>query len=140
MKPTNGTPILSVTLEDCEVQTFTAGGPGGQHQNRSRTGVRIVHRDSGARGESREQRSQLQNKRAAFRRMAETVEFTRWLSRKLMTGPTSEERVAQDMAPENLRIETRVNGRWTPLDEAEQFRPDGQDPGDRTTRRHRNRT
>jgi protein subunit release factor B len=70
--------ILSVTVKDCDVQTFRAGGNGGQAQNKTDSGVRIVHRPSGARGESREGRSQLQNKRAAFRRMAESPEFQRW--------------------------------------------------------------
>lgn len=27
-------PVFSVTLADCEVQTFAAGGPGGQNQNK----------------------------------------------------------------------------------------------------------
>lgn len=66
---------FSVTLKDCTVQTFRAGGKGGQNQNKRDSGVRIIHRDSGARGEARDQRSQLQNKRAAFRRMIETSEF-----------------------------------------------------------------
>ncbi len=67
--------VLSVTLGDCEVQTFRSGGPGGQNQNKRDTGVRIIHTESGARGESREQRSQLQNKRTAFVRMTETQTF-----------------------------------------------------------------
>jgi protein subunit release factor B len=67
--------ILSVTLKDCDVQTFRAGGNGGQKQNKTNSGVRIIHRASGARGESREERSQLQNKKNAFRRMAETPAF-----------------------------------------------------------------
>jgi protein subunit release factor B len=67
--------ILSVTIHDCEVQTFRSGGKGGQNQNKRDTGVRIIHHPSGARGESREERSQLQNKRAAFRRMAESQRF-----------------------------------------------------------------
>lgn len=57
--------ILSVTMADCDLQTFSAGGPGGQRQNHVQTGVRIIHRASGARGESREERSQWQNKKLA---------------------------------------------------------------------------
>jgi protein subunit release factor B len=57
--------VLSVTLKDCEVQTFRAGGKGGQNQNKRDTGVRIIHHPSGARGEARDERSQLQNKRLA---------------------------------------------------------------------------
>jgi protein subunit release factor B len=70
--------VLRVTIKDCEVQTFRAGGKGGQAQNKTDSGVRVIHPPSGARGESREGRSQLLNKRAAFRRMAESPEFQRW--------------------------------------------------------------
>ena len=67
--------VLSVTAADCEFQTFTSGGPGGQHQNRSKTGVRYIHHPSGARGEARDERSQLQNRRLAFRRLVESPAF-----------------------------------------------------------------
>lgn len=63
--------MFSVTLKDCELQTFKSGGKGGQNQNKRETGVRIIHHPSGARGEARDERSQLQNKKLAFRRMAE---------------------------------------------------------------------
>lgn len=63
--------LFSVTLKDCEVQTFRAGGKGGQNQNKRDTGVRIIHHPSGARGEARDERSQLCNKRLAFKRMAD---------------------------------------------------------------------
>ena len=67
--------ILSVTIHDCEVQHFRSGGKGGQNQNKRDTGTRVIHRPSGGRGESREERSQLQNKRKAFVRMFESREF-----------------------------------------------------------------
>jgi protein subunit release factor B len=67
--------LLSVTLKDCDVQTKRGSGKGGQNRNKRDTAVRIVHRASGAVGESQEQRSQLQNKRAAFLRMAQTPAF-----------------------------------------------------------------
>lgn len=67
--------LFSVTLADCRVDTFRAGGKGGQNQNKRETGVRIVHKASGAVGEARDERSQLQNKRLAFRRMTETATF-----------------------------------------------------------------
>lgn len=70
--------VLRVTIKDCEVQTFRAGGKGGQHQNKTDSGVRVLHPPSGARGECRDERSQLRNKRVAFRRMAESPEFKQW--------------------------------------------------------------
>src|SRR6266568_6783444 len=106
----NLTLLFSVTLKDCEVQTFQSGGKGGQHQNKTSSGVRIIHRASGARGESREERSQLQNKKKAFRRMVETPAFRVWLARErwIRLGlPDAEKEVERDMQPENIRVETR---------------------------------
>lgn len=71
-------PTMRVTSKDCERQTFRAGGPGGQNQNKRDTGVRFIHHPSGARGESREARTQPENARLAWRRMAESTEFQRW--------------------------------------------------------------
>ena len=97
---------FSVTIKDCEVQTFRSGGPGGQNQNKVNSGVRVIHHPSGARGESRDSRDQLANKRSAFRKMAESSKFKVWTNRQLFfNGETPEERVEKDMKPENLRIE-----------------------------------
>jgi len=111
--------LFSVTLADCDLQTFRAGGPGGQHQNKTETGVRIIHRASGARGESREERSQLQNKKKAWRRMTEDPKFKIWLNREIFRrqGKASpEELVKQDMIPDNLKVEVRENGRWVVIE------------------------
>jgi len=69
-------PVFSVTIKDCTVETFRSGGKGGQNQNKRDTGVRVKHAPSGAVGESREHRTQLENKRAAFRRMANHPRMT----------------------------------------------------------------
>jgi len=112
--------LFSVTLDDCDVQTFKAGGPGGQNQNKRDTGVRVIHRASGARGESREQRSQLQNKRLAFERMARTPMFRAWVARQSDTYKKIEKRAAQwaegQMVPELLKIEVQENNRWVAAD------------------------
>lgn len=108
--------ILSVSIHDCEVQTFTSGGPGGQNQNRVRSGVRVIHHPSGARGESRESRDQPVNKRNAFVRMANSAQFRAWLA--VETGRRkSDEQLQREVAVEledekNLRVEVRRQGRW----------------------------
>jgi protein subunit release factor A len=61
-------------LGQCRVETFRAGGKGGQHQNTTNTGVRLVHRPTGLRTESRTERSQLQNRRRALARLREKLE------------------------------------------------------------------
>lgn len=97
--------LFSVTIRDCEVQTFRAGGKGGQNQNKRDTGVRVIHRASGARGESREGREQLDNKRRAFRRMAESAQFQAWARTRALGLRPVEEVVDEAMAPENLVVE-----------------------------------
>lgn len=105
--------LFSVTLADCDVQAFAAGGPGGQHQNTSNTGIRIIHRESGARGESREERSQYLNKKAAFRRMVAHPKFKVWINRQVwFRGEPPEKRAERDMARKNLKVEIRRNGKW----------------------------
>lgn len=113
--------MFSVTIRDCEVQTFRAGGKGGQNQNKVSSGVRVVHRPSGAVGEARDSRDQLHNKRAAFRRMAESTKFQQWARKQgyeVIEGRTLEQAVDQMMAGENLRVEVKdEQGRWTPKEE-----------------------
>lgn len=87
------------------METFRAGGPGGQNQNKRDTGVRIVHPPSGAVGESREERSQLANKKKAFRRMAESPEFKTWV--RVVIGDIDRV-VNEQMRPENLKVEYGV--------------------------------
>lgn len=104
-----------MTIHDCEVQTFRSGGKGGQNQNKRDTGVRVIHHPSGARGESREERSQLQNKRAAFLRMIKTPQFDLWL--RIETGRIA---VIEDtfiLPAHEVKTEVRVGGRWTETSE-----------------------
>lgn len=100
------TPTVRVTINDCVVQTFRAGGNGGQNQNKRDTGVRVIHPPSGARSESRVERSQLLNKRAAFKKMAETPEMQRWLriEHARAIGQV-DDWVEKQMRPENLLVE-----------------------------------
>ena len=53
--------------------TFSAGGKGGQHQNTANTGVRITHDATGLSAEARDSKSQYQNKKSAFRKLAKMV-------------------------------------------------------------------
>ena len=98
--------IVHVTAADCVKQTFRAGGKGGQNQNKRDTGVRFIHPPSGAHGESREARTQLENQRRAWRRMAESPEFQRWvrLEHARRVGAV-EAAVEEAMRPRNLLIE-----------------------------------
>jgi protein subunit release factor B len=108
--------LFSVTLDDCDVQTFRSGGKGGQNVNKRDTGVRIVHKESGAVGQATDERSQLQNKKLAFKRMVANPKFQWWVEQKrreMETGKTTEQVVAEMMAEKNLRTEVHDDkGRW----------------------------
>lgn len=103
---------FSVTLADCRVDTFRSGGNGGQNQNKRDTGVRIVHPPSGAVGESRQERSQLQNKKLAFRRMTETPKFKAWVKRQIGADTLNKIAVDREMWPVNLKTEFFQDGEW----------------------------
>ena len=61
-------------LSQCRVETFMAGGKGGQHQNKTESGVRLVHLPTGVTVTSREVRSQHRNKSIALERLREKLE------------------------------------------------------------------
>lgn len=61
-------------LAECRVETFAAGGPGGQHQNRTESAVRLVHLPTGLRVVARDERSQHRNRSLALERLRAALE------------------------------------------------------------------
>jgi protein subunit release factor A len=104
--------LFSLTKKDFEIQTFRSGGKGGQNQNKVESGVRIIHKESGAIGESREHRNQLQNRKAAFERLVKSKEFQLWHKLKasmIMKGIYDiEKELDKQMEEKNLKIETYI--------------------------------
>ena len=100
-----------------KIETFQGSGPGGQHINHSNTAVRITHPASGAVGVARDSRSQHQNMQNALRRMAASGKFRAWVNRQLLGNPLPPEQQAEkDMAPANLLIMGREEGKWKIID------------------------
>ncbi|ACG74706.1 Class I peptide chain release factor [Anaeromyxobacter sp. K] len=56
-------------LAECDESFFVGGGPGGQHRNKTESGVRLVHRPTAITVTATERRSQLQNRGAALERL-----------------------------------------------------------------------
>lgn len=119
--------LFSVTRNDLRMDTFRAGGKGGQKQNKTDSGVRFTHAPSGAVGESREARTQLENKRLAFKRLVESSKFEAWRRREAARLLVSAEerqreeeriqrRVAEALRPENIKVEALGPHGWEPAD------------------------
>lgn len=70
--------LFSITAKDFEMQTFSVGGHGGGGKDTSNSGVRLIHKDSGAVGEGRENRSNTLNRRSAFKKLIATNKFKLW--------------------------------------------------------------
>lgn len=73
--------LFSVTSSDCDWEFTKGSGNGGQKRNKTATAVRVTHRASGAKGYAEDATGQLQNRRAAFKRMAETPQFKAWIKK-----------------------------------------------------------
>lgn len=61
-----GTINIEISDDELERETFRCGGPGGQHQNKTESGVRFRHIPSGIAAESRSERSQHKNSALAL--------------------------------------------------------------------------
>ena len=56
-------------LANCDVHTYKASGPGGQHRNKVSSAVRLKHRPTGVMAHGDDSRSQHENKRLALKRL-----------------------------------------------------------------------
>ncbi|HBF23878.1 MAG TPA: peptide chain release factor-like protein [Planctomycetes bacterium] len=74
---------------EVEESFFCASGPGGQHRNRTETGVRIKHIPTGITVTATERRSQAQNRDEAWKRLLKRIAAQRVRPKKrIPTRPT----------------------------------------------------
>lgn len=107
--------MFSVGGKDLEWDYFRVGGNGGQKQQKTNAGARVHHRASGAVGESRESRSQVQNRRIALERLANSTKFRMWVAERhqdIERGETIEQQVTELMNSRYLKLEVKEDGRW----------------------------
>jgi peptide chain release factor 1 len=108
--------LFSITKRDFVVEHIRGSGPGGQHRNKTSTGVRIKHPKSGAVGVATDSKSQKTNKRNALERLVGSKEFQLWIkietARLVRDGVTIEQAVEKQMHPKNIKTEVREGDRW----------------------------
>lgn len=93
-------------LRECEIETFRASGPGGQHVNKTESAVRLRHIPSGLVVTSREERSQHQNKALCLRKLRERV--ARLNHRPARRVPTRVPRSAKNRTLEEKTRRARI--------------------------------
>ena len=65
-----------VSPDNIEVESYRSGGPGGQHVNKTESGVRITHLPTGITVTSTKERSQFMNKQDALKKLSAILKST----------------------------------------------------------------
>jgi len=100
--------VFSARRKDFRIDTFKSGGKGGQHQNKVDSGVRITHTETGLSSECRSSRSQHQNKKEAFRKLADRL-VKHILAMEKQEMETSDEVIRSYNEPDN-RVKDHASG------------------------------
>jgi hypothetical protein len=117
--------LFSIGPKDFKVEYFTASKHcGGSGKDTSNTACRITHVESGAIGQSQDERSQSQNRAKALERLVATKKFQLWHKCKagaVLAGYADLERMIETevdrmMEPKNLKVEERSDGKWREIE------------------------
>lgn len=98
------------------VEVFTAGGPGGQHRNKTQNAVRLHHAPSGVVVTATERRSLEANRRAAFDRLAERLRRLNYVPRPRKATRPSRGSVERRLLGKSHASRTKA-ARRRPVDE-----------------------
>ena len=103
-------------LGECEQELFTAGGPGGQHRNKTASGVRLTHPATELSVTATERRSQSLNRRVALERLRRGLRLlARPIKVRRKTTPTeaSRRRRRENKARLSAKKALRRPANWT---------------------------
>jgi len=92
-------------LKECNVDTFRAGGKGGQHLNKTESAVRMTHLPTGVVVTCQDERSQYQNKRKCLLQLREKLVALNYRPPKRI--PTRKPRSAKEKILETKRKQSQ---------------------------------
>jgi peptide chain release factor 1 len=110
---------IDIKKDDLRVDVFRASGAGGQHVNRTESGVRFTHLPTGIVSESTESRSQHKNRDIAFGRLAQKIKDAQLLAhtsavssarRSLVGSGDRSEKIRTYNWPQNRVTDHRLEG------------------------------
>ena len=92
-------------LKECNVDTFRAGGKGGQHLNKTESAIRMTHIPTGTVVSCQDERSQYQNKRKCLLQLREKLVALNYRPPKRI--PTRKPRSAKEKILETKRKQSQ---------------------------------
>ena len=116
MKKTSKELLFSVTSKDLGITYFSGTGAGGQHRNRNQNCGLLRHSASGAIVTGLSHKERKSNIKEAFNNLVNNSKFKLWHTRRIFEcqeGKTIEQIVDELLSPNNLKVETKENGKWT---------------------------
>ena len=109
---------VNIQKSDLKVDTFRSSGAGGQHVNKTESGVRFTHMPTGIVAESTDGRSQIQNREIALQRLYQKIhdvrreeyESTQAAKRKSLVGSGDRsDKIRTYNYPQNRVTDHRIN-------------------------------
>lgn len=110
--------LFSITKKDLKIDWFSGTGAGGQKRNKCQNSCRITHRESNVTVTGQSHKERPSNIREAFNNLQEHPKFKLWFNQKVqevLTGKTIEQKVEEQIHPDNLKVEGKETGRWEKL-------------------------
>lgn len=99
----------SVRKGDLRIEYYRGSGGGGQNRNKNDTACRITHKPTGLFSTAEDSKSQAQNKKAAFRRLAAQLVPLMEKAAKVPVTPPSTDRVRSYHAIRQQVKDHRIN-------------------------------